>query len=69
MRDLLARAFDEAAKLPDDDQDAFARWLLAELASEQRWRESLARSHDALDDLADEALAQLRSGQAGPLRF
>jgi len=32
MTKLLQKAFEEAAKLPDDDQDALAQAVLAELA-------------------------------------
>jgi hypothetical protein len=34
---LLAKAFDEATKLPDTEQNALAKWLLDELESDRRW--------------------------------
>lgn len=56
MTDLLKRAFDTASRLPEDEQDAVAGWLLAELASEERWAERFAESQDMLSMLAREAL-------------
>ena len=67
MTKLLEKAFAEAAKLPDDDQDALAQAVLAELASERRWDELFAASPDMLSDLAAEALAQHRAGRTKPL--
>ncbi len=36
MTQLLAKAFDEAAKLPEQEQNLLANWLLTELLSELR---------------------------------
>ena len=58
MTELLEKAFAEAEKLPPDEQDTFAQWILDELASEQRWDEAFARSQDALAKLADQALSE-----------
>ena len=69
MTKLLKKAFDEASKLPEKEQDALARMLLEELASERRWDELFAGSHDLLGQLADEALAEHCAGrteQPGP---
>lgn len=62
MTELLQQAFEQAAKLPQTQQDTFARFLLAELDSEQRWDDLLNRpeSEDLLEQLADEALAAHR---------
>jgi hypothetical protein len=38
VTDLLEKAFSEAAKLPPEEQDALANWLLEEMESERRWR-------------------------------
>jgi len=67
MTKLLKKAFEEAAKLPDEDQDALAQAVLAELASERRWDELFARSTDVLSELAEEALAEHRAGRTKPL--
>jgi hypothetical protein len=62
MTKLLQKAFDEASKLPEGEQDALGRILLEELASERRWEDLFAGSHDLLGDLADQALAEHRAG-------
>ncbi len=65
MNRLLQRAFNKAAELPQEEQDRFALFLLAELESERQWAELLARpeSEDLLERLADEALLEHRSGR------
>jgi hypothetical protein len=67
MTTLLENAFAEAARLPEDEQDALARWLLEELAAERRWTDTFAHSPDALEALAAEALAEHRAGTTQPL--
>ena len=63
---LLERAFEEAAKLPQKEQNDFAAWILEEL-SERRWQKRFAESGDVLDKLADEALREHRAGESEPL--
>lgn len=67
MTQLLEKALNEVAKLPAAEQDALAAILLDELASEQRWSESFAKSQDALAKLAEEALAEHVAGKTKPL--
>jgi hypothetical protein len=66
---MLERAFAEAAKLPNSEQDAFASLLLAELDSERRWAETFAASQVELSVLADEALREFEAGQTQPLEL
>jgi hypothetical protein len=44
VTDLLKKAFDAASRLPADEQDVVAEWLLAELATEQDWERRFART-------------------------
>ena len=67
MTKLLQKAFDEASKLPVAEQDTLGRILLEELASERRWEDLFAGSHDLLAELADQALAEHRAGQTEKL--
>lgn len=67
MTKLLERAIEQVSKLPAVDQDAVAAIVLEELASEQRWSESFARSQDALANLAEQALAEYTAGRTKPL--
>jgi hypothetical protein len=67
MTKLLKRAFAEASKLSDVEQNAIAKWLLEELTAEKRWDEAFANSEDALDQLADKALEEHKKGKTVPL--
>ena len=67
MTHLLEKAFVEASKLPEPDQDTFARWILDELESDQRWDQAFATSATQLERLADEALAEYRAGRTKAL--
>ncbi|MDT5270980.1 MAG: hypothetical protein QOH49_3166 [Acidobacteriota bacterium] len=63
MTELLEKAFAEASKLPPEEQDVLARMLLDDLASEELWEQSFARSQDGLARLAGEALAEYERGE------
>ena len=67
MTKLLQQAFERASER--EEQDRFARFLLAELESEQQWAELFSRpeSEDLLKRLADNALAAHRAGLSRPL--
>ncbi len=63
MTELLTKAFDETSKLPPEVQDEVAARILADLDGELKWDETLARSQDLLERLADEALEDFRAGR------
>ncbi len=67
MTKTLKKAFDEASKLPEREQEALGEWLLAELESERKWDELFRKSTEVLDRLADEALAEHRAGYSKEL--
>lgn len=67
MTHALASAVEQAEMLPPEEQDVLAAILLEEIASEQRWSQSFARSEQALEALAAEALAEFRSGKTRSL--
>ncbi len=67
MTQALTSALAAATKLPPAEQDALAAILLEEIASENRWTQSFAKSELALESLASEALAEFRSGKTKPL--
>ena len=67
MTKRLQDAFVEASKLPDDEQDRLAQWVLDELALERRWDSAFSASQDALSSLAHDALEEHRSGQTEEL--
>jgi hypothetical protein len=67
MTKVLEKAFDEASKLSENEQDELGEWLLAELKSEHEWSQAFARSQDVLADLARKALAEHRRGETKEL--
>ena len=67
MTDLLKKAFDAASRLTEEEQEAVAEWLLAELAAEQEWEERLAGTQDALSVLAREAAEEYQRGETEEL--
>lgn len=67
MTKLLEKAFSEAARLSAEEQDAFARFVLAELKSEAQWGTAFASSQDELASLAKEAAADYKAGRTRPL--
>ncbi len=69
MTDLLQQAFDKAAELPKEQQDDFARFLLAELEPKRIWDELFSRpeSDELLEKLAAEALEAHKAGLTKPL--
>ncbi len=69
MTRLLTQAFEEASKLPQAMQDELGQRILEDLAGELRWDQTLSRSQDQLERLADEALEDLRAGRAREMGF
>ena len=67
MTDLLKKAFDVASLLSENEQDAVAEWLLAELAAEGEWEERYAEGQDALSVLAREAFEENQRGETQEL--
>ena len=67
MTRLLEKAFQDASKLPDIEQNALAKWLLEELEAERKWDRAFAGSEDILGRLADEAIEAHRRGKTTPL--
>lgn len=67
MTKLLEKAFKNASKLPEIEQNVLAKWLLEELKAERKWDQAFAESEDILGRLADEALEAHRRGKTTPL--
>ncbi len=66
MTQLLEKAIAEIKKLSNDEQDAIAAILMAELESERQWERAFDSTAEQLSSLADEALAQYRAGRTEP---
>lgn len=69
MTRLLAKAFEEASRLPEGVQDEIATTLLAEIEGEGHWDETLASTPDVLEKLADKALADFKAGRTRKMGF
>ena len=67
MTKLLEKAFEEASKLPELEQNVLAKRLLNELAAEEKWEKAFAGSEDILSRLADEAIEEYKQGRTKPL--
>lgn len=67
MTELLKEAFWRAAQLSEEQQDAVASLILAELESERKWDEAFVGSQAPLAQLAAEAIADDDAGLARPL--
>ncbi len=67
MTQLLEKAFEKASKLPEDEQDDFAAFILEELESERRWEAAFSQSQNELERLAEEALEEHDAGDTEKL--
>lgn len=67
MTKLLEKAFEEASKLSEVEQNSLAKWILEELEADKQWDEAFAESEDILDQLANEALEAHKQGKTKPL--
>ena len=54
----LEKAFAEASKLSEEEQNALATWIIQEIASEKRWEKAFSGSRDKLAQVAEEALEE-----------
>lgn len=66
MNKLLEKAFAEAATLPDEDQEAFASQMLAQIEDERGWNERFASAPDKLAKLAQRARERIAKGEVLP---
>jgi hypothetical protein len=67
MTDLLKKAFDAASRLTDEEQDAVAEWLLAELAADEEWEQQFGETQDTLSVLAREVSEEYQRGETEKL--
>lgn len=67
MTTLLEQAVAQARQLPDSDQDALARLILAEIEAEAQWEELFSKHPEKVARLADKAWADHEAGNSEPL--
>ncbi len=63
MTPLMQQAIDEIQKLPEQEQDEMATWILEEIADGRRWQKSFACSQDKLAMMAIKAREDIRDGR------
>jgi len=63
MTKLLEKAFKEVSKLPELEQNVFAKRLLDELIAEKKWERLFANSEDILSKLGEEAIKEYQQGK------
>jgi hypothetical protein len=68
MTKALERAFREASKLPETEQDALAEAIRNEVLGDDEWDQSFSTSTETLEGLADEAIVEHRAGRTQPLK-
>ncbi|HYE63280.1 MAG TPA: hypothetical protein VD997_14895 [Phycisphaerales bacterium] len=67
MTKLFQQVVGRVSQMPDAEQDALARLILAEIEADRQWNAAIARSPDKLGRLADEAWAEHEAGKSEPL--
>ncbi|MGB3655514.1 MAG: hypothetical protein WBA41_30495 [Rivularia sp. (in: cyanobacteria)] len=68
MTELLRQVVAEIEKLPDEQQDAIATRLLAELKDEQAWEKRFAATtNKQWDKLAQMVRQEITDGETSPL--
>jgi hypothetical protein len=67
MTKLLEKAVTETERLPLEEQNRIAEWLLAELEDEAQWDAQFAGSLDVLERLTKEALSESNAGRTKTL--
>ena len=67
MATLLETALAKVGALPQDEQDAIASQILADLADEEALKKQFAAKRDVIRRLAQEALEEDASGATLPL--
>lgn len=58
MTKLLKKAFAEAKRLPEWEQDALAAMILDEIADSQAWQETDNEAERLMAEMVDEALSE-----------
>ncbi len=62
MKALLEKALAEVARLPEEEQEVIATFILDEIAAERGWDERFAKTQDELGALMRSARAEVTRG-------
>ena len=66
MTALLEKALQQLEEQPPDTQDAIASQIM-ETLKDEAWERSFAASHDVIEEMAQEAIAEDQRGETRPL--
>jgi aspartate/glutamate racemase len=66
MNKMLERAFAEAARLPDAEQQTIASLIFEEVANEREWTKRFATTQDQLGELVRRARDEVARGDVFP---
>ncbi|MGK7920140.1 MAG: hypothetical protein AB4080_09080 [Trichodesmium sp.] len=69
MTKVIEEALTKLSQLPENQQEAIAYLILAEIEDEKKWAENFSNSQDQLAQLAEEAIADFKQGKTKPLNF
>ena len=67
MTRLMEKAVEALRSLPEEQQDAIARFVLSEIESDYQWAATSRQHADKLRKLADEARDDFRAGRTSEL--
>ncbi len=69
MTNQLESAIKQLTKLPEKEQNHMAKWIIAEINSDERWDKLFSDSEDQLKSLAEEALSDFDNGKTKELNI
>ena len=69
MTQQLEHAFEKASKLSEIEQNIFAKFVIDELESEQKWDIAFSESEDILTQLAIEAIDDYKNNNSEKLNI
>ncbi|WNL12860.1 hypothetical protein [Aliarcobacter cryaerophilus] len=68
MTKLLNSAFEEISKLPEIEQNIFARFIINEIENEKKWEKKFSNSEDLLSNLVNTALTDFKKNKCIELK-
>ncbi|WP_022669861.1 hypothetical protein [Hippea alviniae] len=69
MNSIIEKAFNEIKKLPEEQQKAYAEWILEEIKAEKEWDKLFEKSQDILSKMAEKALKEHSEGKTSDLNL
>lgn len=67
MTQLLESAFEKISNLPEMEQNIFAKFIIDEVESENKWDIAFSQTEDLLEEMANEALSDFEGKETESL--